>query len=969
MATFANQTSNISALKSKFHYLLQTKSESDDDTDTAREANAQRFISTQTARIHRVEKELLLATQDILPSSNESKTITELAELCRLTQTASRQKLELLKRRLQEAGYTVYSPVRSSAEKPEPRRYTRHVTDSTAAASTSSLLRNTTGRSPTPSSANVTHDIDASTSASILPWMLTSTIGGPLESVLEGDAETDGATTPGSILQSPSPMLWNSSAKKIQGSSRMPLSFASPIRNKITNIHTNSISPSMPRLSLSASTADFLRRQQEQQQQQQQQDCNDKASNPLREEIQPHRTPEKSKSSVSSFVQRTQRTQTPKARHDGQQNQQQNRPWNTEFREEDDMITLDTQSTFTKPASPIRHATTSTETKESPSQREDRSSFFARMEGMLNRVEESIMENPSPPRRYRGDEPSRPSDEIQASLSMMPRSEAPKQQYSHYQRAAHRSLYQEESYSNGSVNCNSLDDNEDGCDDEDDEDDSSTNMAPTLIAEKNQSFRHVASKSIGWSTDEKDSKRPHPLNTPQQQQQVQIQRPTHILVDRAISSPAHTNITMDATMMNDTFASFLGMDETQLREKMAPTQEHPNYRFNDDDTTDNLSTVTPVLDRYRLDPDDENSIGVKVVPNERGSHQKPLVQTSGQKQGSHPFMTSSSRPKTPKETATLPIFSASDFLSPQQTPTAVTARPLQQRTPGSISTQNKKVYRKTPFPKRKATHEQESNSSTFNENEHPNTSTGSSVAASPGVFQKSLAPIESISITVPPLRPRSLDSRRLEENFSIAKGPYVSFDPLQISNKHRSKNSTMQRIDQEENATIDQIDKTIERIDQELAIGGNTVEMVDLSSGRVDPVGKSFLSQVKSMTQTNTAARPSLKSSNLKKITVEEFEQAPRIVRTQVSVEEANHALDLLQEFCNHGPMEENPSLQFSEERGHEMLSSLTGSKHRSKSILISLCHWQRLSMRRDTVRGTMVFVVNSAAKDRAFLC
>ncbi|KAG7364334.1 hypothetical protein IV203_037536 [Nitzschia inconspicua] len=965
MATFANQTSNISALKSKFQHLLQTKSENDDDTDTVREANAQRFISTQTTRIHRVEKELLLATQDILPSSNESKTITELAELCRLTQTASRQKLELLKRRLQEAGYTVYSAVRSSAEKPEPRRYTRQLTDSTAAASTSSLLRNTTGRSPTPSSANVTRDIDASTSASILPWTLTSTIGGPLESVLEGDAETDGATTPGSMLQSPSPMLWNSSAKKIQRSSRTPPSFASPIRNKINNIHTNSISPSMPRLSLSASTADFLRRQQEQHQHQQQ-DGNNQDSNSLREEIQPHRTPEKSKGSLSSFVQRT---QTPKVRHDGQQNQQQNRPWNTEFREEDDMITLDTQSTFTKPTSPMRHTTTSTATTKTPSQREDRSSFFARMEGMLNRVEETIMEDHSPPRRYRGDEPSRPSDEIQASLSTMPRSETQKHQYSHYQRTAHRSLYQEESYSNGSVNCsNSIDGNEDGSDDEDDDDnDDSTNMAPTLIAEKNQSFHHVACKSSGWSTDEKLSKRPHPLNT-LQQQQVQIQRPTHILVDRAISSPAHTNITMDATMMNDTFASFLGMDETQLREKMAPTQEHPNSHFNDDDTIDNLSTVTPVLDRYRLDPDDENSIGVKVVPNERGSHQKLLVQTSGQKQRSHPFMTSSSRPKTPKETPTLPIFSASDFLSPQQTPTTLTARQLQQRTPGSISTQNKKVYRKTPFPKRKATHEQDNNSSTFNENEHPNASTWSSVAASPGVFQKSLAPIESISITVPPLRPRSLDSRRLEENFSIAKGPNVSFDPLHINNKHPSKNSTLQRIDQEENATIDQMDKTIERIDQEPAAGGNTIEKVDLTSGRVDPVGKSFLSQVKSMTQTSTAARPSLKSSNLKKITVEEFDRAPRIVRTQVSVEEANHALDLLQVFCNHDPMEETPSLQFSEERGHEILSSLTGSKHRSKSILISLCHWQRLSMRRDTVRGTMVFVVNSAAKDRTFL-
>ena len=72
-----------------------------------------------------------------------------------------------------------------------------------------------------------------------------------------------------------------------------------------------------------------------------------------------------------------------------------------------------------------------------------------------------------------------------------------------------------------------------------------------------------------------------------------------------LSHIAHTNITMDVTMMNATAASvsILGND-------------------------DNSSTVTPILDRYRLDPDD-NSIDIKVVPNRRGATRREGRTTFG----------------------------------------------------------------------------------------------------------------------------------------------------------------------------------------------------------------------------------------------------------------------------------------------------------------------------------------------------
>jgi hypothetical protein len=886
-------------------------------------------METQTTRIHFIEEELLLATQDILPSSNESKTITELAELCRLTQMATRQKLDLLKRRLQEAGYVVQSPKRSStvAEDPQLRRHGR-----VGPAATSRNIK-----SPPPSSVS---------------WPLSTNIGGPLESVVEGDVETDGATTPGSMLQSPIP--WNSNIKNTGGrkTATLTTTTTSPMRSKHDSKHDKSASPSMDRLSLSASTTNLLQKQQQQPRTPSTSE-NYEQHHSRHGQVQLQLRPPGSNSTMnlSSFVKRTPQ---PKL-YDTQQQQQYQyqRPWNAEFREEDDMITLDTQSTLTKNASPVRKAS------HGPSQKlpkEDRSSFLARMEGMLDRVEETIREETSSPRRFRGDEPSRPSDEIQASLSMTSytKQDRPERQQTNRQRV----YLEEESYSVGSDS--QLDSNRDSTESYDDEEDDSTNLAPTLVAEKDRSFQRTTSND-GVATTENKAQRPHPLNTLQQQQQ----RPTHIVVDTAMGSPAHTNITMDATVMNETFASFLGMDENQLRETIVPIQENEDFhQAEDNDTMDNLSTVTPILDRYRLDPDDENSVGVKVVPNERGSHKKGSRHPSGQKQRTHPFLSSMSKPKTPKQAVALPRFSASHFLSPQTTNTPLGAH----HTPSSVSTRSKKVYRKTPFPKRKgATNEEDGLLPTLNENDHPNTSTGSSAAASPENFQKSIAPVESISISVPPLRPRSLDSRRLDEKFGSSNAPSTSFSVVK-PDQSQEKNMSLESIDREESATLDQIDKTIERIDQELATGRTTMDKVDLSSGRMDPVGKSFLNQVKSMTKKSPATTSS-KKSTIRKISSAEFDAAPRIVRTQVSVNEANDALDLLQEFCTNNSMDGNFSLQFSEERGHEILSSLTGSKHRSKSILISLCHWQRLSMRRDTARGTMVFVMNTDAKDRTFLC
>jgi hypothetical protein len=133
-----------------------------------RRERAQCFLNVQRDRVAGVEEQLLDATGDILPESADSKTATELAVLCRLLQEATRQKMRLLKTRLELMGCNEIK-----WEEP-PRRSSPTITTPKQAAASAAEVNN---------------------------WF---SMGGPLESVIEGDVETEGATTPGSMFQ-PSP--------------------------------------------------------------------------------------------------------------------------------------------------------------------------------------------------------------------------------------------------------------------------------------------------------------------------------------------------------------------------------------------------------------------------------------------------------------------------------------------------------------------------------------------------------------------------------------------------------------------------------------------------------------------------------------------------------------------------------------------------------------------------------------------
>lgn len=936
-----------------------------------KQSRARNFLTVQNDRAKKIEDELLLATQHILPTSNDSKTITELAELCRLTQEATRQKLDLLRSRLEEVGYVVTSPAEAHSTSNSATRSNRN-------------RRQLDGRTVVSSSSSNFHRSRFSpqksklSSSPSLSWPMLmeseTSFGRPLESVLEADVETDGTITPGSQLMS-TPSSRNFGSVRTSsgggggGSSGSMFNHNFRRKSSYGTILTPTTPPTLENLSLTATTNHFL------------QNMSDTRSHRT------HFVEDQEEEVHDTFLRRP--SESPGTYRYRGSDLGQRRPLSFEFRDEDDMITLDTQSTMTKNTSSPAVTRFGVGT---PSV-EERSQFLARMEGMLERVDESILEESSPSTTRRTTEQlSRPSDELKAFLrpTHWPDSASVRSEHSHLTEESNQSSGSRSSYRSmgskkgviGAIRTSKTfyeEHSQESYGDNHDDDDDSTNVVATQVAESpsphhrgngNQGAHLVSfenrKKSTGSAAIESKT---HPLNL--------FKRPTHILVDNAVSSPTHTNITMDATMMmNETYnMSHFVVDENDLDQHEPGIEIMFEKDDVSDDDRDNLSSVTPILDRYRLDPDD-NSIGVKVVPNERGPghsagrHRQTTPrhdailrqQRQYQLERKSPAAPTVYQAKTPKQ--------ASLTRATTTPPTASSFRSPSTQNSATVTAHSNKIYRKTPFPKRKPTNEDEPPSiHSLDENDHPNISTAG--AASSPAHMKSSSTLMQIS--VPPLRPRSFES-------SVGKQATTSFTNLSLGEARpimveidKSVVEARRRMIQDESDTIDHIDRTIERIELELAAGsnhqssnsqhsGNESDVLDLLSGRVDPVGKSL----------NEALAPKEKRSYqfswIKRITLAEFETAPRIVQTQITIAEANDALDAIGEHF-YESMTQNKSLEFLDKEGHDILKHLVGSSvQKSKSLLISLCHWRRLVMRRDASRG-LVFAVNMEKEARTFRC
>jgi hypothetical protein len=573
------------------------------------------------------------------------------------------------------------------------------------------------------------------------------------------------------------------------------------------------------------------------------------------------------------------------------------------FREEDDMITLDSRSTVAA-AAPKRANT---------SLQDDGSNFFERMESMLEHVEESILE-------------TRPSDEIDQ------RRKSYNTRKSYDTRKSFDTGSTDESMDEFSLNRLRSHDMEEGEEEETVSDDS-TNVAATVVANDRMGSRNELLRPPEPVPFHHRLEELHAVHVTRPV--ASFQRPTHIMVDSAAASPAHTNLTMDATMMNmnDTMASF--------------------SMVGDDD---NSSTMTPILDRYRLDPDD-NSIGVKVVPNQRRNHR--VRQAT-------PLSTVYSIEKQEREQSTTPLPAVyynrkQDLSTPcssrrHDVSTSMSSRrheistpmssrrheistpmSLPARFPGSVS--ERKKYRKTPHPKTNLGRELDEVSTTIDEeNRHPNqVRVPSRDVKTPHPSIKNLGreldqvstideenrhpnqvrvPSRDVktplpSITVPPLRSRSFEPRKKAR----PKTPSASSRATSLPGG----------IDRSQTPLTDAF------VEKHLSTS---------SHSKSDMASRSYSGKW------------------IENITMAEYEGAPRVVSMQVTRDEVNAAASALEDYFLKAPGFETTyeALELTEKQAYQVVGG--ESERKGKSILMSLCHWRRLLMYRDPQHG-MVFAIN----------
>ena len=105
----------------------------------------------------------------------------------------------------------------------------------------------------------------------------------------------------------------------------------------------------------------------------------------------------------------------------------------------------------------------------------------------------------------------------------------------------------------------------------------------------------------------------------------------------------------------------------------------------------------------------------------------------------------------------------------------------------------------------------------------------------------------------------------------------------------------------------------------------------------------------------------------MEKITMAEYDRAPRVVKTQVTRDEANMALNMIESFLTTSLQSQSlATLEFTEQQGYKILKRLflsddkrtVNSEQKCKTVLMSLCHWRRLLLFRDAEHG-MIFAVN----------
>jgi gas vesicle protein len=241
-----------------------------------------------------------------------------------------------------------------------------------------------------------------------------------------------------------------------------------------------------------------------------------------------------------------------------------------------------------------------------------------------------------------------------------------------------------------------------GCDKTHFEDDTITHADATVLGRGRQRVKVLNSGDVNDFSPESRSKGEGEIYSPS------AHTVKEVIVDTSLSpgSLNCANPTMDISALDMTLAS--------------PSRP-VIIKEGEDDTAVESLLVTPVLDRYRLEPDD-TSIGVRVVPNERGTrHEFPKVKNQLQKY----LVAQTNMHQT----------------GPRPTPKAARSNDVLESASPFVTQRSRTVYRKTPHPKKAGLFH------TIDENTSPNLSDRSNPVeqnlAHPDVGTKSSASLRS----------------------------------------------------------------------------------------------------------------------------------------------------------------------------------------------------------------------------------
>lgn len=531
----------------------------------------------------------------------------------------------------------------------------------------------------------------------------------------------------------------------------------------------------------------------------------------------------------------------------------------------------------------------------------------------------------------------------------------------------------------------------DNHDEEDDDDDDSAAYCATVIAsDRKRSSQPPSLQPLHYS--QSLSQYAHePEQHDQRQRSLQplivvdltmapspVPSPTHdrphfsfIHVDKAAASPAPTNLTIDTSL-------FL-YDSYDL-EGDAPETNHNNLSRDSDET--------PVLDRYRLDRDEESPHGFRVVPNERGAGGGAVARLSRATRHQRLKNSVAASPSNVKVNASSAIQLASaeapassDAVAPSAATTsaAKTESKAPQQQEGNKEQKQQlthrssmqAVFRRTPLRTKRGGGSAIGSSSTPTIDENaPLNDTGECDKDNSDDGEKDTGPPAGIESAV------HEQAAQRESRLTVAKEP---------SAKHLPKASSLHSVDVIDTAKLpnDASKNQLNQIHGPPFLPSLVAEAKRSTSKsprqknmKINGCAASFhVPHSKSSpmeasickTESTLTCSPSAAPRLMKPISIQEYRDAPRIVRMQVSledVERAVHAINQKLEIQNKSSPTINvmatsavsPSTiapvvtQLKEREAKLMLMPLGYSDRKCKAVLMSLCHWKRLLMSKQSM-------------------